>query len=53
MSDPQLEQIPVQAKPKKSSGFLAGVREFAVIIIVALVLSALVRAFLVQAFYVP
>lgn len=55
MSDPQLEQSAAQPKPKprKSGGFLAGVREFAIIIIVALVLSALVRAFLVQAFYVP
>ena len=53
MSDPQLEQSAAWPKPKKSGGFLAGVREFAVIIVVALVLSALVRAFLVQAFYVP
>lgn len=53
MSDPQLQQPPLQGKPKKSSGFLAGVREFGVIIVIALVLSALVRAFLVQAFYVP
>jgi len=53
VSDPQLEQQPVQGRPKKSGGFLAGVREFGIIIIVALVLSALVRAFLVQAFYVP
>ncbi len=41
------------SQPKKSNGFLAGVREFGIIIVVALVLSALVRAFLVQAFYVP
>ena len=53
MSDPQLQQPNARAKPSRSSGFLSGVREFAVIVIIALVLSALVRAFLVQAFYVP
>ena len=53
MSDPQLEPAVSAPKTKKSSGFLAGVREFGIIIVVALVLSALVRAFLVQAFYVP
>lgn len=35
------------------SGFLAGLRETAIIVVAALVISALVRAFLVQAFYVP
>ncbi|MDO8731587.1 MAG: signal peptidase I [Actinomycetota bacterium] len=53
MSDPQIEPAAVQPKAKTPNGFLAGVREFGIIIIVALVLSALVRAFLVQAFYVP
>ena len=53
MSDPKLQQPPIKAKPSSSTGFLAGAREFAIIIIVALVLSALVRAFHVQAFYVP
>jgi len=53
VSDPQLDESDSQPQPRRSSGFLAGVREFGIIIIVALVLSALVRAFLVQAFYVP
>ncbi|MFA7323466.1 MAG: signal peptidase I [Candidatus Nanopelagicales bacterium] len=49
------EQEPrIESRPKKSKpGFLAGVREFGIVILAALVLSALVRAFLVQAFYVP
>jgi signal peptidase I len=41
------------ASGAKKTGFLAGLREFAVIVVSALVLSAIVRAFLVQAFYVP
>ena len=49
------QQPPQDARPKesKSTGFVSGLREFAVIVIAALVLSALVRALLVQAFYVP
>ena len=49
------EQIDDEVTPEKSkkTGFLAGLREFGVIVVSALVLSALVRAFLVQAFYVP
>jgi signal peptidase I len=49
------EQVEDQVTPRspKKSGFLAGLREFAVIVISALVLSAIVRAFLLQAFYVP
>ena len=49
------EQVEDEAAPSgaKKTGFLAGLREFGVIVVSALVLSAIVRAFLVQAFYVP
>ncbi len=36
-----------------SSGFLRGLREIAIVVVMALVISALVRTFLVQAFWVP
>ncbi len=51
-TDEQIDEDVTPAESKKS-GFLAGLREFGVIVVSALVLSALVRAFLVQAFYVP
>lgn len=38
---------------KKAHPFWRGLREIAVIVVVALALSALIRAFLLQAFYVP
>lgn len=41
------------AKPAKKGGLGRGMREFIIIVVIALVISALVRAFLVQAFYVP
>lgn len=39
--------------PKRQRTFATVLREFAIIVICALVLSALVRAFVLQAFYVP
>ncbi|MFM7145035.1 MAG: signal peptidase I, partial [Actinomycetales bacterium] len=39
--------------PKRRRTFATVLREFAIIVICALVLSALVRAFVLQAFYVP
>ncbi len=53
MSTDQPSEDNAEIPQSKSSGFLAGLREFGVIVVSALVLSALVRAFLVQAFYVP
>lgn len=53
MSAEELVEDEVTPRGPKKSGFLAGLREFAVIVVSALVLSAIVRAFLVQAFYVP
>lgn len=41
------------ARAEQRSGAWRGVREFVIIIVIALVISAFVRAFLVQAFYVP
>lgn len=47
--DPQPDDEP--SAPK--GGFWRGLREFVIIIVVALIISAVVRAFLIQAFYVP
>ncbi|MGB8020895.1 MAG: signal peptidase I [Candidatus Nanopelagicales bacterium] len=40
-------------KERRSGGFLAALRELAIVVVAALVISALVRVFLVQAFWVP
>ncbi len=37
----------------RGSGFLRGLREIVIVVVMALVISALVRTFLVQAFWVP
>ncbi len=42
-----------EARAEQRSGAWRGIREFVIIIVIALVVSAFVRAFLVQAFYVP
>lgn len=42
-----------EVQPKRRRTFAGFMREFAIIVISALVLSALVRAFVLQAFYVP
>lgn len=49
---PMPEQ-PDGAPAQNKGGFWRGLREFVIIIVVALVISAVVRAFLFQAFYVP
>ncbi len=40
-------------EPRARSGFLRGLREIAIVVVMALVISALVRTFLIQAFWVP
>ena len=49
MSEP-LESAPEAAH---GSGFLRGLREIAIVVVTALVISAVVRTFLLQAFWVP
>jgi signal peptidase I len=47
---------PVRADPEpqpRGSGFLRGLREVAIVVVTALVISAIVRTFLLQAFWVP
>ncbi|MCU0263608.1 MAG: signal peptidase I [Candidatus Nanopelagicales bacterium] len=47
---------PVRAEPDpqpRGSGFLRGLREVAIVVVTALVISAVVRTFLLQAFWVP
>ena len=47
---------PVRAEPEaesRGSGFLRGLREIAIVVVTALVISAVVRTFLLQAFWVP
>jgi signal peptidase I len=47
---------PVRAEPEAEShgsGFLRALREIAIVVVTALVISALVRTFLLQAFWVP
>ena len=47
---------PVRAEPaaeSHGSGFLRALREIAIVVVTALVISALVRTFLLQAFWVP
>ncbi|MDH3957925.1 MAG: signal peptidase I, partial [Actinomycetota bacterium] len=41
------------AEEAHSSGFLRGLREIAIVVVTALVISAIVRTFLLQAFWVP
>lgn len=41
------------ARERSDIGLWRGIREFVVIVVIALLISAVVRAFLVQAFYVP
>lgn len=51
-----LHDWPSPAAPtaeSRSSGFLRGLREIVIVVILALVISAVVRSFLVQAFWVP
>ncbi|MGB7980091.1 MAG: signal peptidase I [Candidatus Nanopelagicales bacterium] len=48
-SDPTEQGDP----PARSSGFLRGLREIVIVVVMALVISAMVRTFLVQAFWVP
>ena len=44
----------VEAEPASAgSGFLRGLREIAIVVVTALVISAVVRTFLLQAFWVP
>jgi signal peptidase I len=45
--------VPQADRPSKGSMALGFVREVAIVVVIALVLSVLVRTFLVQAFYVP
>lgn len=40
-------------KPKKKQGWLSTVRELAIIIVVALIISALIRSFLMQLYVIP
>jgi len=49
----QPQESAASEEPARSGGFWRGLREFVIIIVVALVISAVVRAFLIQAFYVP
>jgi signal peptidase I len=47
---------PQRADPEpepRGSGFLRGLREIAIVVVTALVISAIVRTFLLQAFWVP
>jgi len=47
---------PARAEPdaeSRGSGFLRGLREIAIVVVTALVISAIVRTFLLQAFWVP
>lgn len=44
---------PARSDRRGSSGFLHGLREVALVVVTALVISAVVRTFLLQAFWVP
>ena len=44
---------PVDPPPHGGGGFLRALREMAIVVVAALVISALVRTFLLQAFWVP
>ena len=50
-----LPDLPDSDVPEEehSSGFLRGLREIAIVVVTALVISAIVRTFLLQAFWVP
>lgn len=51
---PEAPPDPVEAtEPTRGRRLYRGAREFALIVVIALVASALLRAFVVQAFYVP
>jgi len=52
-ADPDPEDAPTTHRATRGSGFLRGLREIAIVVVTALVISALVRTFLLQAFWVP
>jgi signal peptidase I len=52
-SDRKVNDRGRHARERSDNGAWRGIREFVIIIVIALIISAFVRAFLVQAFYVP